>query len=218
MRKGFFITFEGPEGSGKSTQSRRLKRFLSSKKIPVLLTREPGGTFVGEFIRDILLTPTKRMFSSRAELFLYLADRSQHVDEKISPFLKRGGVVISDRFTDATIAYQGFGRTLDTVNLIKLNQIATDGLEPNITFLLDVPPEKGLVAARKTSAKKMKYELGDRLEQEDIKFHTSVREGYLALARDNPERIRIINGIGSRDDIFQKILKELSPLLRTFLR
>jgi len=187
--KGFFITFEGGEGSGKSTQSRLLCDLLKAKGYKVIRTREPGGTKLSEAVRRILLDPDNKI-TPVAELFLYETARTQHIAEIVKPALEAGGIVVCDRFTDATIAYQGYARGLDVTVIRKLNRIATFGIEPDLTIYLDISPEKGLNKAR--GIKKDFVKPCDRLEGEGISFHRLVRKGYLALAKSEPRRIKVI--------------------------
>lgn len=184
--RGVLITFEGVEGSGKSTQAQLLVEYLKEKGREVVFSREPGGTEIGERIRDILLDPDCRQMDARTELFLYLASRNQHVREKILPALRAGKVVVLDRFADSSVAYQGFGRELGERFVSRLNKLATRGLKPDITFLVDVPVMVGY-------QRKEKGKL-DRMEQEEVKFHERVRNGYLRLARRAPGRIKVVAG------------------------
>ncbi len=186
-RRGLFITFEGVEGAGKSTQIRRLAASLQGDGAPVLVTREPGGTPISERIREVLLERKHHKMVSTTELLLYAAARSQHVAECIAPALANGQIVISDRFGDATTAYQGHGRGLDLELIHRLNRVATGGLTPDLTIVLDVPVKVGLERARQRRRSM------DRLEMEDLAFHQRVREGYLAIAKDEPHRVVVIN-------------------------
>ncbi len=185
-KKGLFITVEGGDGSGKSTQAVLLARHLKKMGYPVRHTREPGGTPFAESLRDILLKPGGYV-APLAELFLYEAARAQHVAEVIRPTLDKGGVVVCERFCDATTAYQGWGRGLSVPLIERLNEMATASLKPDITFLLDVAPQDGLrrVARRGNGTK-------DRLERESTAFHERVRRGYLALAKREPKRFRVV--------------------------
>jgi len=188
---GFFITFEGPEGAGKTTQAKLLKEYLERNGYKVLYTREPGGTYLGKKIRALLLSPENKEMVERTELFLYAADRSQHVEEIIRPALEEGKIVLCDRFSDSTIAYQGYGRNLDLEMIRELNQKATGGLCPQLTILLDLDPADGL--NRALSLCKDGLEEGDRIEREAEKFHQKVRAGFLLLARNQPERIKVVD-------------------------
>ncbi len=185
MRKGVFITFEGPEGSGKSTHIRLLGAYLRARGRRVLLTREPGGTALATGIRKLLLDGGDGL-SPMAELFLYEADRAQHVHETLAPALRQGKTVLCDRYTDSTVAYQGYGRRLDRKAVNALNAIASAGLRPHLTILLDVPVKRGLKLA------KQKKNRHDRLERAGFAFHERVRAGFLQLAKKEPNRFRVV--------------------------
>ena len=201
-----FINFEGIDKSGKSTQISLLVDYLKQKGYEVVQTCEPGGTRLGEKIERILLEPSTKEISGISELFLYLADRAEHVEKIIKPALEKGKIVISDRFADATIAYQGHGRELDIPWIEELNKRVTHGLSPDITFLLDISPN----LAQKRSGSEGK----DRIENEKISFHQKVRQGYLKLAKRHAERIKVINGEGSVEEIQLTIRKILAKHLR----
>ncbi len=200
----FFITFEGVEGSGKTTQIHRLKKYLTQKGIPCRITREPGGTPIGEKIRKILLNPNFQGMVPLTELFLYEASRAQHVHEVILPLLKKGEVVLSDRFMDASIAYQGYGRKVDLKWVERLNRLASNGIKPDITFLLDCPSDMGLKRALQRN-QRLKNKKGDRFEREQIEFHRRVRRGYLALAKKEPQRVKIIDTRQGEEKVFERI-------------
>lgn len=190
---GCFITFEGPEGCGKTTQMKLLANCLAEKGSPVVLTREPGGCPIADKIREVLLDAANGGMVPLAELFLYAAARAQHVSEVITPALEAGKIVLCDRFTDATVAYQGHGRQLDLALIEQLNRLATGQLRPHLTILLDCPVEVGLERAlarieATTGAKE------ERFEQESIQFHHRVRTGYLQLAAAEPDRFVVIDG------------------------
>lgn len=192
MKQGLFITFEGPDGAGKTTQIHRLADFLRSKGMDIVLTREPGGTIIGEKIREIILDPEHKEMADLTEALLYAASRAQHVAEKIRPAIDAGKTVICDRFMDSSIAYQGFGRGLgERVRLI--NEIAVEGISPDLTLLILVDPNEG---KRRISSGVL-----DRLEQEEIHYHREVYEGYLELANLHPERIVKIDGSLGIDEI-----------------
>lgn len=194
MNKGTFITFEGGEGSGKSTQARLLAAALERRGRAVTHTREPGGTSIAEAVRRVLLRPDGRV-SPLTELLLYEAARAQHLAEVIRPALDRGHVVVCERYIDSTVAYQGHGRGLNRSHIDALNTISTGGLRPDLTFLLDVPVAVGLPKARALSkplSKGGKKAAGDRLERESAAFHEKVRRGFLAVARREPRRVRVI--------------------------
>ncbi len=187
---GFFITFEGPEGSGKSTQARLLAEWLRDRGVDVLLTREPGGTPVGDRIRSILLDPRLDHLSPEAEVLLFSASRAQHVRTLIRPALEAGRVVICDRYADSTYAYQGYGRGLPLEDLQAITRFATGGLKPDLTLLIDVPVEIGLRRKRGGSGK----DDWNRMEQERLAYHRRVREGYLKLAEQEPQRWVVLDG------------------------
>jgi dTMP kinase len=190
---GCFITFEGPEGCGKTTQIKLLADSLAEKGSRVLLTREPGGCPISDKIREVLLDAANSGMVPLTELFLYAAARAQHVSEIITPALEAGNIVICDRFTDATVAYQGHGRQLDLALIGQLNRLAIGQLRPHLTILLDCPVEIGLgrAVARIEATKGAKEE---RFEQESIQFHQRVRAGYLQLAAAEPDRFVVIDG------------------------
>jgi dTMP kinase len=205
--KGIFISFEGIEGTGKTIQSKMLYEHLLKKGYKVILTEEPGGTRIGLKIRDILLSIENRGMSPLAELLLYNASRAQHIKEVILPALKRGYIVITDRFSDSTVAYQGYGRRID-LNLVKsFEQSVTAGLKTDVTFLLDLNVETGLKRNRGINKT-------DRLELEDVKFHKRVRNGYLKIAAKESKRIKLLDGSESIEQVQNKILKIISDFLK----
>ncbi len=208
-----FITFEGVEGSGKTTQIQRLKKYLTRKGIPCKVTREPGGTPIGERVRKILLNPDHCEMVPTNELLLYEAARAQHVKEVIEPFLKKGGVVLCDRFSDATIAYQGYGRRIDLKWIGRLNHLSSQGMRPDVTFLLDCPSDVGLKRALQRN-RKLKQEKEERFEKEEIQFHRRVRKGYLAIARKEPRRVKVIDTRDGEDRVFDKIREIVDNLIR----
>jgi dTMP kinase len=177
LKKGLFIVFEGPEGAGKTTQAKLLYRYLKNKGYDVVLTREPGGTKLAEAVRKIILSPKMKIYPM-TELLLYEAARAQHIEEVIKPNLQKNKIVISDRFADASVVYQGYARGLGVEFVEKLNKLVVCNIVPDITFLLDISPKEGLQRIkfnRKTSF--------DRLEKESLKFHIKIREGYLNIAK-----------------------------------
>lgn len=202
-KKSLFITFEGIDGSGKSTQLKLLTDYLSKNGIDFISTRDPGGTALGNKLRDILLN-YKGEIVSNCELFLYLADRAQHVEEKIIPALNSGALVLCDRFIDSTIAYQGFARGLNIEEINKLNDFVTQGLTPDLTLLYDITVE--------TSLKRVGKEK-DRLESEKDNFHEKVRNGYLELAKKFPERIKLIDANRDIDLVFNDTIEILSKYI-----
>lgn len=194
-----FITFEGTEGSGKTTQIRRLAQHLPD----ALATKEPGGTAIGDRIRSIVLDSRSTM-DPIAEVLLFAASRRQLVTELIQPALAAGRTVLCDRYADSTLAYQGFGRRIDLDKLRALNDWATNGLRPDLTLLFDLPEEAGLRRAQSRNARQIDDE--GRFEAEDLRFHRRVREGYLALAAAEPSRFAVIDGNGSADEVFSRML------------
>jgi dTMP kinase len=199
---GKFIVFEGVEGCGKTTQMQLCSQWLEGLSISVVLTREPGGTGLGKDLRGLLLekSPSKPV-GEVTELLLYAADRAQHIQEELKPNLATGKFILCDRYTDSTIAYQGYGRGLDMSLIHQLNQIATGGLASDLTIWLDVDVEVGL--SRKRGQAKL-----DRIEQETIAFHRRVQRGYTELAASNPSRIVRVDGVGSQD-VVQKNIQEV---------
>jgi dTMP kinase len=188
---GLFLTFEGTEGSGKTTQCRQLARWLRSQGYQVLETREPGGTPLAERIRQLILSHSKAKLKKETitpacETMLILAARSQHVTHVILPALAKGMIVLCDRFFDSTLAYQGSARNLDTAFLNSAHQFITKGLQPHLTFFLDLPIQDGL-------ARRQQSQHQNRLDQESLKFHRRVRRGFLSLAKENPQRIQTLN-------------------------
>lgn len=208
---GFFLVFEGIEGSGKTLQLKLLANHLKKRGVEPLVTREPGGTRLGEGIRRLLLKDGDP--SPQSELFLYLADRAQHVKEVIHPALKEGRIVLCDRYYPSTLAYQGYARGLDLDFLEEANSVATGGLKPHMVVLLDLPVEVALKRIRKRAL--------DRIEQEALDFHERVREGFLAQAQKEPGLFHIIDGTKRPEEVFREILgcigarfPEKAPLLR----
>jgi dTMP kinase len=201
-----FITFEGGDGTGKSTQINALERHLAARGRSFVLTREPGGTPVGKLIRRALLEVGKQPIGSPTELFLYLADRAQHVQDVIRPALESGKIVLCDRYTDSTLAYQGYGRGIDLKVLRDLNKIADHGIQPDLTFLLDCPVELGLArTAKRMAEERVGAAHEDRFEREKAEFHEKVRAGFLTLTRAEPERFRVIDAARSIAEVTQEI-------------
>lgn len=209
---GKFITFEGPDGAGKTTQMKMLGEKLTGAGIAVSYTREPGGTRISEEIRKLLLDPANTEMVSRTEALLYAAARAQHVEEFIRSEVAIGKVVLCDRFTDSTIAYQGYGRGIDLEFLEKLNKMATMGVEPDRTFILDIDPGKGInriIEKRAVATGEGK----DRIELENLDFHTRVRDGFLELARRDKVRYKIIDATKTQDVIHNEIYRLVKEVL-----
>ena len=204
-----FITFEGIEGSGKTTQQRLVADALRAKGKTVVVTKEPGGTPLADRIRAILLD-SANVIDPIAEVFLFAASRRQHTMEVIEPALARGEIVLCDRYADSTLAYQGFGRLIDLDRLRVLNDWATDSLVPHVTLLFDLAEEVGLTRANSRNATAAQDE--GRFEAEDLRFHRRVREGYLAMAVAEPKRYRVVDANGSVEDVFARTQNALTEL------
>ena len=205
-----FLTVEGVEGAGKSTFIGLLENELVKRGIPFLRTREPGGCALGRQIRPLLLDAAQKV-DARAELFLFLADRAQHVADTIRPALERGEWVICDRYADSTIAYQGYGRGMDVEQLQSLNDYATGGLWPDITFLLDLPAEVGLGRALARNGREGLTQSEGRFEAEALAFHQRIREGFLARASRWPERFRVLDASQTPEHIVAQAMRHLQP-------
>ena len=204
--KGVFISFEGIEGTGKSTQAKLLAQDLREKGFRVLQTMEPGGTNISIKIRELLLSLDSREMDCVTELLLYNAARVQHIKEVIAPALERGDIVITDRFSDSTVAYQGFARGIDLQLIDLLDMIATKKLRPDITILLDIDVKTGLARNRVLSK-------NDRLELEDISFHEKVRKGFIQIAAMNPERVRLVDCSKGLDEVHRRVVEIISGFL-----
>jgi len=196
--RGVFITFEGIEGAGKSTVSEMASAHIASKGFKVVHTYEPGDTAAGREIRRILLDPAHKGMHAVTELLLYFADRAEHVHRLIEPALKRGEVVLCDRFTDSTIAYQGFGRGLDLKMLKDIDAVARDGVWPELTILLDLDVRAGLQRNGRAGKR-------DRIELEEIGFHERVRDGFLSIARNEPGRVKVVDASRPLDAVFAEV-------------
>jgi dTMP kinase len=214
--KGTFITLEGIDGCGKTTIMTFVEDHLSRSQLPFVLTREPGGTSIGESIRKIILETANRQMTALTELLLYAADRAQHVQEKIWPALAEGKLVISDRYADATLAYQGHGRGNDLQIVSQLIEIATGGLKPDLTIILDLEVEaaqKRLRARRATATTDLAF---DRLDQETLEFHERVRQAYHEMARREPDRFRMIDASGSPEDTARFVIAAIQAALEAW--
>lgn len=203
--KGLFISFEGIDGSGKTTQVKRLGQSLRDKGYELVTVREPGGTPVAEKIRELLLDARNDGICPRTEAFLYAAARAQLVTEVINPALTEGRVVIADRYLDSTLAYQGYGRGLDTRFLEQLNRLAVAGTVPDLTIILDISPVEGMVRRSDSCP--------DRLEREGLQFQEAVRAGYLSLSRQYPERIKVVDAMQPPEQVYAEIVALVTPFL-----
>lgn len=208
--QGLFITFEGADGSGKSTQIELIAEWFRARGRETVITREPGGTKASERIREIVLDP-KLPINARTETLLYLAARAEHVARLITPALTAGKVVLCDRFCDSTIVYQGVSRGMDREKIIEINSFATGGLCPDLTFLMDADPEK-------LAARRVVRGIKDRFELEGLDFQKKVREGFLALAEAEPQRFRVVDALGSVDEVKERILRELEDFVAGYQR
>ncbi len=209
-----FITFEGIEGSGKTTQIKRLTERLRQQGYKVLQTREPGGCPIADQIRSILLHPDNAAMVSRAELLLYAAARAQHIEQIVRPALQNGEIVICDRFTDATLAYQGKGRGLDCDLINQLNQLAAGDCRPGLTLLFDLPVATGLGRARQRETQQQDSSEG-RFEREQLDFHQRIRDGYLAMANAEPQRFRIVDAAQPADLVSRQVTELVDSFLQT---
>jgi len=207
LKRGFFISFEGIEGIGKSTQARLLSEYLAKKGRKTVLTEEPGGTPISLQIRKALLSTKHKEMDYLTELLLYNAARIQHIKERIAPELAKGKIVITDRFSDSTVAYQGYGRGISLKLIDSLDRLATGGMRPDLTILLDLDVETGLMRNKKINKR-------DRLELEDVKFHERVREGYLRLAAKEPKRIKVVKASKKIEEIHREIVRIVERVLK----
>jgi dTMP kinase len=207
--RGLFISLEGPDGSGKSTQARLLCECLRNLRVPVLVTREPGGSKAADAIRGVLLDPSLGGLSDRAELLLFAASRHQHLQDTILPALRKGKVVICDRYVDSTTAYQAHGRRFASAQVAWINRFSSQNLLPDITLLFDLPEAEGLKRAARAKHG------SDRMEAQGPAFHRRVRQGYLQLARRQPRRIKLIKVAGlTPDEVLTQSLAALGPFLQ----
>ena len=208
-----FISLEGIEGCGKTTQINHLSTFFENRGQPCVVTREPGGTAIGKEIRSILLNPSNKDMVPRAELLLYMADRAQHIAALVKPRLAENSVVLCDRYFDATVVYQGFARGLDTRFIYELHRLVLEDFKPDITILLDLSPRIGLARAWKQLDNGTRSGTESRFEEETLGFHEKVRAGYLELARLEPERFRIIDASGDENQVQKDIRAALMEYL-----
>jgi dTMP kinase len=207
--RGVLIAFEGIEGSGKSTQAKLLFSFLKEKSLKCILSYEPGGTKIGDRIRDILLDVENKNMHRKTELLLYLASRAQHVYEKIMPELQKGTIIITDRFSLSSMAYQGMGREFSFKVVSRLNKFAVGNVKPDLTILVDVPVSVGLNRTEQRSGENI-----DRLEKEKTEFHQRIRDGYLNLAKRAPKKILVFNGTKPENALFEEIKEKVVAFLK----
>jgi len=205
---GIFITFEGIEGSGKSTLLYNVAAAMRRTGLDPLLTREPGGTSLGVALRKVLLNPEMEEISSVAELMLFAADRAQHVSRVIKPALEEGQIVLCDRFSDATAAYQGYGRKIPLKVIAAIDQLATMGVKPHMTVLLDLSVDTGLTRAR-TRNDQSSDASESRIDEEEMEFHRRVRDGYLELSGNEPDRFIVVDAMEKPDQLSEQVVKEL---------
>lgn len=203
MKKGLFITLEGADGCGKTTQLNLLKEYLTSKGYEIVVTREPGGKGLGEKLREILLNYDGEV-SDRCEAFLYLADRAQNIDTIIKSAINSGKIVLCDRHTDSSVAYQGYGREQNIDNINMLNELAVNGVHPDLTIVFDIDTETSMA---RVGAEK------DRLESAGIEFHKRVRNGYLEIAKKNPQRIKVVDASQTIEDVQRDVIKIVEEVL-----
>ena len=203
MKKGLFITLEGADGCGKTTQLNLLKEYLTSKGYEIVVTREPGGKGLGEKLREILLNYDGEV-SDRCEAFLYLADRAQNIDTIIKPAINSGKIVLCDRHTDSSVAYQGYGREQNIDNINMLNELAVNGVHPDLTIVFDIDTETSMA---RVGAEK------DRLESAGIEFHKRVRNGYLEIAKKNSQRIKVVDASQTIEDVQRDVIKIIEGVL-----
>lgn len=203
MKKGLFITLEGADGCGKTTQLNLLKEYLTSRGYEIVVTREPGGKGLGEKLREILLNYDGEV-SDRCEAFLYLADRAQNIDTIIKPAINSGKIVLCDRHTDSSVAYQGYGREQNIDNINMLNELAVNGVHPDLTIVFDIDTETSMA---RVGAEK------DRLESAGIEFHKRVRNGYLEIAKKNPQRIKVVDASQTIEDVQRDVIKIIVGVL-----
>ncbi len=213
LKRGLFFTFEGGEGSGKTTLQERLSKHLNTLGYVTLSTRAPGGTALGSSIRELLLHKKELLLSKQAELFLFLADRAQQVEEILLPALEKGHIILSDRFNDSTFAYQGVARGGDIAFIEKLCDYTVGGLLPDLTFYLDIDPKIGLQRAKEAIIRSGKAAY-DRLEKEHVQFHEKVREGYLMLTKQYPHRVILIDASHSVESVFNEVLEKIQEKLQ----
>jgi dTMP kinase len=216
--QGLFITFEGPDGAGKSTQVQKLAHYFHEKKIPYIQTREPGGTIISDKIRSLILDPEYKEMVNETEVLLYAASRAQHVHEKIIPALKEGKVVLCDRFVDASIAYQGHGLGIGQDKIMEINRFATGGLQPNRTYLIDLSPEEGRKRMTSRYSTIDGKEQFDRIEQKELTYHEIVRQGFYQIYESEKDRICLIDGRKNMESIFTEVKDDFERIWSLYER
>lgn len=212
--RGLFITFEGIDGCGKTSQVRALADRLRGRALDPVETREPGGTVAGNAIREILFREMSPPLAPEAELHLFAAARAQHVRELILPALEAGRIVLCDRYTDATVAYQGHGRRLDLELIREINRLATGGLAPDLTIILDLPVGDAL--ARISDRDGCAEDAANRFDLESVQFHERVRAAYLSMAAEEPARFRVVEGAGSREEVSSRVDAAVTPVIQAW--
>ncbi|KRF28699.1 dTMP kinase [Paenibacillus sp. Soil787] len=211
---GIFITFEGPDGAGKTTQLKKLAEELKQQGHDVLVTREPGGTAISDQIRSIILDPVNKEMVDQAEVLLYAASRAQHVHQLILPALAAGRIVLCDRFIDASVAYQAYGLGVDVDMVKAISHYASSGLQATRTYILDVPVEVSLARLHhRASGTGVNVQQLDRIEQKNVDYHSRVREGFHQIAADHPERVRVVNANRNQEEIAKDIWTDCNRLL-----
>lgn len=208
MNKGMFITLEGPEGSGKSTVLKMICEYLEENNIDYISTREPGGINISEQIREVILNKNNTKMDSRTEALLYAASRRQHLSEKVIPALKEGKIVICDRFIDSSLAYQGYARGIGMNKVMQINEFAIDEYMPNLTLYFDIDPKIGLDRISKNQDREV-----NRLDLEKLQFHKKVREGYLTILHNNPNRVKLIDASKTIEEVFKQVKVVLNNIL-----
>lgn len=212
---GIFITFEGPDGAGKTTQLKKLAEELKKQGHDVLVTREPGGTAISDQIRSIILDPVNKEMVDQAEVLLYAASRAQHVHQLILPALAAGRIVLCDRFIDASVAYQAYGLGVDVDMVKAISHYASSGLQATRTYILDVPVEVSLARLHhRASGTGVNAQQLDRIEQKNVDYHSRVREGFHQIAADHPERVRVVNANRNEEEIAKDIWTDCNHLLK----
>lgn len=209
MMSGIFITFEGPEGAGKTTIIQMIAQELEKQQVEIVSTREPGGIHISEQIREVILSPDNSAMDGRTEALLYAAARRQHLVEKVIPALNRGAIVLCDRFIDSSLAYQGYARGLGMDEVLSINEFAIDDMMPTKTYYFDIEPEIGLRRIEKNKTREV-----NRLDMEKVDFHHKVREGYQKVCERFSERIVMVDASKSMDEVFHEVLQSIQTFIK----